>query len=334
MVVLGTYRVVLGSEDNNSWFFHIYRTYALLFHTGSVIIFYFMLIRLKRKRFAFWGAVIFALLPAMFMAYNLPVHTREDTLAYILLCSGILAIEQNRSWAIVTFCILGLLCRETLLILPLINLVFNDHQDWFKRIGTFLISGLAFLGVRIFLGGDNTPYDFWEGLRWNLNHLMQVASFGFVTFGFLWATLAHEVFSKTPARAYNTIIDRSSRLAAVLIVTTTCVGGIFNEIRILYLLAPWAIVSGIDVHMRTEYSFGLFLRSRFIIVSILISIFFCTIGISITYADMVAYAKSSVYEVPYNAWISIGWIQVFLSLLLISFAVFNSGWKQRAIWAK
>src|SRR5690606_20034412 len=113
------------------------------------------------------GSVIFLLMPPMLLAFTLPVHTREDTLAYTLLFLGLIAMLNEKLWLFLFIAVVGVVTRETLLLLPLLYFVFVKDSNWTRKL---LISGLPVLlwiFVRLFWSPET--YDVWEGLKWNLS---------------------------------------------------------------------------------------------------------------------------------------------------------------------
>ena len=90
------YHVLSPGKDDNDTFFATYRVMTFVFHFLSIYVFYYFLTQIELKRMALFGAIIFSVMPAMLMAYNTPVHTREDTLGYALLSMGLLMIIKNK----------------------------------------------------------------------------------------------------------------------------------------------------------------------------------------------------------------------------------------------
>jgi hypothetical protein len=240
-VILGTYHAV-AKQENNQLFFRLYQIYSLIFQVAGAIVLYLLLRLLKFEKLAFWGAALFAVMPPMLMAYSVPVHTREDMLAYVVLSAGLIFIlKNNRTGIAVTF-LLGVLCRETLLILPLVNLLFNRKQSVMVRVAIISSSLIVFFAIRFLLGAEN--YDVWEGLKWNMSHVFQVAGFTFVSFGFLWLPFLLWMIRPEPEEEIA-FFHQSAPVVLAVILITTFLGGIFNEIRLLYLLAPWVIVGSV-----------------------------------------------------------------------------------------
>ena len=148
-------------EDDSLLFHKVYKFWSLVFYTLSALGLFGLLSILNYPKYSpLFGAVIFLFLPPMLMAFTLPVHTRDDTLAYALLFAGLVAFLKNHKILFLAISLVGVLARETLLLLPLLYFVFADDSNSIRR---FFIAGLPvvfWLGIRFF----STPqqYDVWE----------------------------------------------------------------------------------------------------------------------------------------------------------------------------
>ena len=304
------YKLVSGEQDNNQTFFLTYKIGALFFHLLAVLIFYFFLIQINLSEMALSGAILFALLPPLAAAYNLPVHTREDTMAYSLLILGLLAIMKNKVPLIFLFAILGVLCRETLLLIPFVNLFFNKRQNLFLRLFISSIAFGTFLLVRWHFGLPS--YDYWEGLRWNVANVDQVIGFSFITFGFLWLPFLLSFLEK---KENKSIIVASGPYVLILVVGTTFVGGIFNEIRLLYILAPWVIISSLSYYIKNKKEIRHVVISKgyftFMSTSLLIAI---TLG-AFSFNNIDRLIGDSQYDIPFKLWIIITIVQLYLGII-------------------
>jgi hypothetical protein len=315
-LVYGVYKITTGDQDNNRTFFLVYRSAAFLFHSLAIMLFYFFLIQINLKEMAFVGTILFSLLPPILLAYNLPVHTREDTLGYILLLVGLISIIRNNIPGIFIASILGVFCRETLLILPFVNLFFNKTQSLFLRLFISSICFGIFLLIRFYNGIE--PYNFWEGLIWNKNNLLQVIGFGYITFGLLWIPFFFRILEKQTKQPFNALIYDSAPSVFFLVIVTTFVGGIFNEIRILYLLFPWVITIGLSEYTEHKAKIATQLKSkRYQFYATALALITCAIT---TYmVKKVDQYFVSQYEIPFLTWIIVASIQGYLGLLLMPY---------------
>lgn len=314
-IVKGTYAVLYASDDALG-FYQVYKGWSLFFYvTAAVACFFFLSVVGFQQSWAFAGALIFLWLPPVLLAYSLPVHTREDMLAYTLMFAGLSCLVQQRWWWMLAVALLGALCRETLLLLPLMYFLFGRDPQWWRR---FLIAGLPVaLWLSIRVGMPHQPYDTWEGLRWNLNNPEQVVGFLFITFNVLW--LAFAVYVRKLKRYQHApeplgFFYRSAWAALLIILITTFVGGIYNEIRLLYLFAPWMIVIALTVYR--EYA-GVIAEVRqhraYVLYTRLV-----TVGSVIGLGLLLKYQEKIItpgrYAVPYYLWITVSVVYIMLLL--------------------
>jgi hypothetical protein len=302
-------------------YFHTYKFWSLVFYVTSALAMFFLLRSLAfEPDYSFSGALIFLLLPPMLLAYTLPVHTREDTLAYSLFFVGLIfLIKENRIWFIV-ISLLGVLTRETLLLLPLLYLFYSRDENIIRRL---LISGtpvLVWISIRLILGMEK--YDVWEGLKWNLNNPDQVIGFLIITFNFCWIPfLIHLIYYRSSLQSTEKqpvhFFYKTSLFSLFIILATTFVGGIFNEIRLLYLFVPWIIVIFIDF-VRTNI--GLFKTSltqkSFWMYAVLVLIF-CSFLIYVVMLNWQRFIVPGKFKVPYELWIIVSIGYLFITLLLV-----------------
>ncbi len=326
-IVLNTYKLITRNKDSNTSFFFIYRAYAILFHVLSILLFRYFLIKNGMAEIALAGSILYALLPPLLMAYNVPLHTREDTLAYSILTMGLLAIIKNNTFSTLTTILLGVLCRETLLLLAFVNLFFNKKQNLWARLTIALAGfGLFFL-IRINSAFDK--YNYLEGFNWNIQNPEQVIGFGFIAFGLLWVPFLLSFRTKNQNPVAFSIITLSGPSVFFLVILTTLMGGIFNEIRLLYLLAPWVIVAALSYYLENKEEItSIFQLKRyrlFVMITLLLVIIF-TAFVMINTHQLVGTSK---YDVPYKPWILIAIIQAYL--LMISVPIFFRSLKKMKI---
>jgi hypothetical protein len=324
-IIATTNNILTGSNDNNAMFFSTYRFYALIFHIAATLLFYLFLSEVGLNKMSLTGSILFAILPAMSVAYIVPLHTREDTLGYCLLLVGLIAMNRNNILLVLLATILGVLCRETLLVIPFINLFFNNKQKIWLRFFISAISFGIFIYIRWFYGVSN--YDPWEGLKWNIKNLEQVVAFGYITFGVLWLPILLACKKSNKLFKSNQLIERSSLIILILILSTTFLGGIFNEIRLLYLLAPWIIYFALNYYIENEQTIkNIITSSSFKRKALLI---FMSLAMLNIYAILVLdrFIKLSRYNIPYGLWITIGVIQVYFGIL---FLVYQNHMRRKA----
>jgi hypothetical protein len=105
---------------------------------------------------ALLGAVFWLLSPPSYFAYIVPVHTRDDMLAQGFLILGLIGILANRCWVVVGCTVLGVLTRETLMLLPFSSL-FWPRFAWRYRLGLVAAGAGTLVAVRLALGWETYP---------------------------------------------------------------------------------------------------------------------------------------------------------------------------------
>src|SRR5690606_36717506 len=145
---------------------------------------------------------------------------------------------------ILIFAFLGVLCRETLLIIPFLYFFFSK-TTLLKRFLVAIISFSTFLAVRYFAGYKS--YDVFElGLYYNIGNILETLGFTFLVFSFMWPLFLHQLWIqiKNGEKKSNfpmAFLKKSALPVFALVFLTTLVGGRINELRLLFLLFPWVI---------------------------------------------------------------------------------------------
>ncbi len=320
-IVSGTYDVFYDGTDVDG-FFNVYKWWSLLFYTTSAATLFWLLLTCGfNESLSFWGTIGFLIMPAMLFAYTLPVHTREDTLAYTLLFTGLVMMLKKNTWMFLFVCLLGVLCRETLLILPFVFLLYGNEK-LIIRVGVAALPTLLWLSIRTFLRED---YDVWLGLRWNLNNLEQVAGFTFIVFNFWW--ILFFVNFRTKSAASNDDVRqmffRSAWIVLILILLTTFLGGIYNEIRLLHLFSPWIVIIALDYIERHWLEIKDILLRKSYLLFVTAGFIFSAIALYgvLKYRDKIIVPGK--YAVPYDLWVvcSVCYIFIFFCLVPLVFTV-------------
>lgn len=276
---------MINSHNEIISFYFIYNlwTYITLFY--AVISFYILTVNIyKDKLFIIITFILFFTSSPLLFSHTLPVHTREDFLAYGLLCNGLYFIINKKIWEIILLSSFSVLCRETLLILPFLFLFFTSTpKSFLKRAIISLIPIIVYISLRNYMG--NHIYDIWVGLRWNLKNPIQAFVFIFISFHFLWVIFIVNIFTNSISHNEKINFLKKSSLSVFLMVfMTTFLFGIFNEIRLLFLLFPWIIIINaywIRLNIDTlksqianvkQYKFYILITSTFLITVSLISL--------------------------------------------------------------
>lgn len=328
--IKSTYHAAFQHPDSQG-FFTIYRFWSLIFFVTAACSMFFLLRACAfNDTYSFFGTLVFLLLPAMSLAYTLPVHTREDTLAYTIFFMALIFFLKDQKVLFLLFAVMGALCRETLLLLPLLYFFFSKDNNILRRL---FISGLpcaVWLSVRLLM--SQQEYDVWEGLKWNLQNPAQVVTFLFMTFAFCWLALFIKTLSYKRSIAHATepvkFFLRSSWFTLIIILLTTIVGGIFNEIRLLYLFSPWMIVLTMDfIRDNRESMKAVLARKDYWLYSAL-----CTMACAAVLYFALKYQDQLLppgkHGVPYHLWIIVAMSTVLTFMLFLPLSITNLSLKK------
>lgn len=312
---------IFSEPQNNQNFYRIYVFWSGFFYISAALSFYWLLMVVGFHRsYAFIGTMLFLISPAIIYAFSLPVHTREDMLAYTILNIGLICIFKNNYIGILILTILGVLCRETLLLLPLMFLLYGSASITY-RTGVFLLGCAVFFVIRTVLG--NEGYDpIGLGLMYNLENKLEVVGFSFLVFSYMWPVLFLDIYyintraKKTHDRSPITLLRKSSLLVLVLVFAATIIGGRVNEIRLLFILFPWIIVIFL---FYLEHEIRPLIKNaitnEYKIYAILISIP-CIVLYIVAYYNIHLFLEG-VHDVPYVQWITITCIYLYVFFLFV-----------------
>jgi hypothetical protein len=320
-IIKGTYGIFYGTASGDGkGFYHTYKFWSGVFYVSSVLAFFFLLSTSGfNAPYSFGGTLIFLLLPPMLVAFTLPVHTREDTLAYTVMFLGLIAIiKRNPGWVLI-ISMVGAITRETLLLLPLLYFFYSEDRLLWRRIVIAGVPGLLWISTRILMG--NEQYDVLEGLRWNLANPEQVAGFLFVSFNVCWLSyVLHVVFFRRGVREAEwprKFFYKSSLFTLSVILITTFAGGIFNEIRLLYLFAPWMIIIFLDFIRENTGSIMLVMSRKGYWWYVLGCLAFCVVLLVVVSFYRERIIVPGKWAVPYEQWIVLSICYFFILLLFL-----------------
>lgn len=328
-IVLSAWKVAGGG---NTAFFWCYLTVSLLCLIASSLAFFQLLVELNFSRsLSLLGVIIFLLLPPLLLAYTLPVHTREDTLAYFLLCLGLIFLFRKQYFWFFFTCLISVFCRETLLILPFTFLFFSRDFSFLKRVIGASFPVIIWLALRIMLETNKSAYDPLEGFKWNLANPEQVLVFTFIAFGpfwILWLRGRNLILNKKACDYDNEgikMLAKSAPWALALILITTFLGGIYNEIRLLYLGFPWVLGLSL-IYIKTyqnKLRSAIYLKSYVTSVTVLVMI--TGVGGYFIVLKQDTYLAMTQHNIPGLIWPTVGLIMssITVALLLLFFTVFR-----------
>jgi hypothetical protein len=321
MIVKNISKILPGSASANQKFYWSYLFFSWLFFISTSCMFYLLLMKIfQSNSLAFLGVLLHLSMAPIVFAYTLPVHTREDQMAFLFLLSAIYFLYDKKYILYLIIACIGVFVRETLLLLPFLVLLFAK----LSLLRKLILSGLPLLIWIIYRWLIGTePYDFWLGLNWNLSNPIQLILFGFLSFTYLWP---HLIFSfRIKQNQYDNLglfTNKAVLLALCMIISTTLLFGIFNEIRLLYLIFPWMIIACLRIIEKHRNLWIEFLKNKYVLICSLILvliIMFSTPFIS----DLVQNTLgNSQYGVPYGLWVVTFLLYLIPTILSLIFYLF------------
>ena len=319
LLVTASYQSITNSS-NADLFFTIYKFWSAVFYVLAALLFYYLLRLNYNRTWSFTGVLLYLFTPAILLAYTVPVHTREDTLGYAIFFAGLILIQKQHYWGLLSLSILGAFCRETLLLLPLLYFLFTSAKPLYKGVILFIPIALWLL-YRLL---HREHYDYLEGFRWNVSNVEQVVGFLFIVFNLLWLSALGGLLKwrSLHSTSFVSFFFKSFFVALPLVLLSTFFGGIFNEIRLLHLLCPWIIIFSLE-YMKNNYvaliKFFSLRSFQFYIVVIFLMVIFLGYVIPPKLNEFVSPGK---FDVPYVLWLSVS--LVYVGLFLIAVPVFIS----------
>lgn len=314
----------LISSHNSKVFFKVYYVFSLLFFLTTVISLYFLLKVLDFP--LLWrtiGSASLAIFPAYSLAFTVPVHTREDMLGYTILCIGLIALYKRSFIFVLLLSILGVLTRETLLILPFVYFFYSDSA-WLKKVIVVFIPISILIVLR--MQDQSAGYDLWLGIKWNLTNIPQVLAFIYITFHIFWLFFALACIAPTNNNKI-VLIRKSAPAVALLIISTTLLFGIANEIRLFFLLFPWTLTLSVDFIRHNLPSIVRNLKEfkRYITyVTVCVILFAILTYVAVNNYEL--YITRSKYPVPYELWIVVILLIILLSVISVP-VIYKTGLK-------
>jgi len=191
------------------------------------------------------GLCAWIALPPVHQAYVYPTCTKEDFLGYALLFVGLIGMLRASPKLIVVAALLGATTRETLLILPGVVLL-RGPGSWPFRIACLLLSVAVVVGIRGLLGLESYGA-LGQGWRYNLAHPVASLVGLFFLLGFTWVPVLALAWPRFRYALGDRLTPGQRRFLALFpfvalaLLAAQLVLGRMTEIRISFLLSPWAI---------------------------------------------------------------------------------------------
>jgi hypothetical protein len=310
------------TDQSNLTFYWSYVSVSYLFLVAAALAFFWLLKNIGfSAQFSLMGVITFLLMPPLLLAYTLPVHTREDTLGYFLLCIGLTSLIRKKYGWYIVISIISVFCRETLLILPFVFLFFTNDYTFQKRVFLASLPVIAWLMIRVLVETNKFNYDPLEGFKWNIDNPLQVVAFAFITFGPLWIggvfgyiEWMQKKLSCGKELGHFWLVANSAPWAILLIIITTFLGGIYNEIRLLYLGFPWVIILSMLFTKVNYQKFQTLMRTSLYKWYVGILVVISAIGIFISVDNSHSMVLWTQNQVPVQIWLIVGLVMTFFTL--------------------
>jgi hypothetical protein len=255
LIVQGTWSTFFAPTDAVA-FYSVFVGWSFLLFFGTLVALYFYLRALEfDPRTSFVGCLLFLVSPPVLLAYKYPVYTREDPLAYFLVVVGLYAAFKSKAFLVSVISAAAALTRETTLILPLAYFL-SAEEPWRKRILVWGLPVLAFVAIRIvwgFVVGNN-----FDSSILNFQTPGETVAFLFCVFGVLWLPYLSGMIDRWQKKVFPNyawkFLTSSGPIIFALVMVATLTIARAREIRISFLLFPWAIPFALDwFRTRSDY---------------------------------------------------------------------------------
>lgn len=173
-------------------------------------------------------------------AYEYPVWVVEDSLAFVLMLGGLIALSRRNAPVFQVCVVMGVLTRETLLLLIAVYWLYSRDTIPAKLFAA-IPALLALVASRVLLAGGLYYDPFAAGANVNFSRPLEATIFVFATFGVLWfiAPFAWRNVSQLDGTAVSRWI---SPLMVMLIFLVSLLGGRLRETRLVFMCFPWIVI--------------------------------------------------------------------------------------------
>ncbi len=240
-LIIGTAKI-LGGEISNTAFYRIYVGWCFALTLLTLLTLYYLLGILGFSLpYRFLGGLLFLFSFPILFAYNYPVFTREDTLAFLLITLGLVFLVKRRLIIAGLIAALAVMTRETGIILA-IAIFFGSSARPLKRLMAVIPAIATFFAVRLIIGYES--YEISAGFFRNLQLPVESLFFLFICFGFLWLLAPagwNGLRKSTIAGQAQKIMARSFPWAVAAILVAAATFSILRENRVTFIIFPWII---------------------------------------------------------------------------------------------
>lgn len=186
------------------------------------------------------GAIAFVAAFPVIHAYGFPTHTREDPLAYACMTWGLVFWLRGALVPFVLTAMVGVATRETLLTLAIVHVVSGPAPQRWGRLLHIAPIVLVAIAVRLGMGWER--HSLASSLD-NLQSWKETVLCLALAFGCLWPHALQALNARAPAaEPLLRRLQDTWRIVLPLTLLSVLVGGIMREMRLMFLIAPWALV--------------------------------------------------------------------------------------------
>lgn len=186
------------------------------------------------------GAIAFVAAFPVIQAYGFPTHTREDPLAYACMAWGLVFWLRGALLPFVLTAMVGVATRETLLTLAIVHVVNGPLRELWRRLLHTAPIALVAVAVRLGMGWER--HSLASSLD-NLHSWKETVLCTVLAFGCLWPHALLALRARVPAvEPLSRRLQDTWRIVLPLTLASVLVGGIMREMRLMFLIAPWALV--------------------------------------------------------------------------------------------
>ncbi len=231
---------LLGKDVSDQAFYGIFVSWSYLLTLGCLIAFFLFLRECGLgTSYSFAGSMFVLVSFPVLFAYNYPVFVKEDILAYLWICIGLLFMARQNYLIVAIISVAAIATRETTAVLPF-TLLIMARTSLVRRILYILPAIITFFLLRILVGYES--YNMLAGFYRNLKLPLESLFFLFMTFGVLWLTavLGWVELKKDQIRneAVRIIVDSFPYVLGLMLIVAMLFS-ILRENRILFIVFPW-----------------------------------------------------------------------------------------------
>lgn len=186
------------------------------------------------------GAIAFVAAFPVVHAYGFPTHTREDPLAYACMAWGLVFWLRGALGPFMLTAMVGVATRETLLTLAIVHVGSGSSQPLWRRL--LHIAPIVLVAVAVRLGMGWERHSLASSLD-NLQSWKETVLCLVLAFGCLWPHALQALNARAgTAEPLLRRLQDTWRIVLPITLASVLVGGIMREMRLMFLIAPWALV--------------------------------------------------------------------------------------------